>query len=476
MSHQKFASRVIALIALNLLVKMVWIFFVERKVQLEVGFANYGEYYSILNFTLILGIINDPGLHNYLIQSLASSSSLNNSSKFLQLKFFLAVAYIAVSWAIALIIGIGGLLLWLLLAYQVLFSFLNYQRSFLKAHQLYTAEVFLSVFDKALLIVAFLPLLYFNFGLQWSVRVYVLAQIISVFIAVACCGFYLYKKQITLFKAVCFSFDFSLLKKLVPYALFAFLVLAYQKTDAILLVKLLPNGEEQSGVYAAAYRFLDASSMLPILFASLFYPTLCNLITRKLSIGTLVRDSLFTLLGLSLIIAFVSWFFRAPLMELFYQQQNTPQLELLFGLLMFALPLIVMYYVFSSVFTAQERFRILNGVSALGFAVNLLMNFILIPRYQVVGAGMASLISFALVALLYLLFYHQNFKPLTQKNAYLKLALFTAFLWVFGQIITSFALHWMIMLPLYAILSLTLALMLKIVKTPKQFFKARHCQ
>ena len=42
------------LIILNLLVKPVWLFFIDRQVQLAVGYEEYGKYFAILNLSYVL--------------------------------------------------------------------------------------------------------------------------------------------------------------------------------------------------------------------------------------------------------------------------------------------------------------------------------------------------------------------------------------------------------------------------------------
>ncbi|NBP74833.1 MAG: polysaccharide biosynthesis protein, partial [Crocinitomicaceae bacterium] len=53
------------MIFLNLLIKPLAIFGIDASVQNEVGFIQYGTYFSLLNLSLILNILLDLGLNNY---------------------------------------------------------------------------------------------------------------------------------------------------------------------------------------------------------------------------------------------------------------------------------------------------------------------------------------------------------------------------------------------------------------------------
>lgn len=459
MAYKNFTRAVTLLIVVNLLIKLIWIFFVERNVQLSVGFEAFGMYYSVFNLTLILGVINDPGLNNYLINYVSKEKDTGRTiSEIFYFKLFLSAGYVVVSIGVSYLIGFKDYqLLLLLVIYQLAFSFLGYLRSFLKAYQFLNAEVLFSVIDKGILIFLLLPLLYVDNGFVWTIHFYVICQIAALLLGVALCSYYLNKKNIKVFYLKHISFNVIILKKLFPFATFAFMVLAYNRLDAVMLKKMLPNGAMQTGIYAAAYRFLDAASMLPILFASLFYPVICKAIGNHQKIGQLIKSSLSFLLSLSVIIATSACFYRQPIMDLLYGQNATPQLALIFGVLMCSLPLIVIYYVFSTVFTANNNLKALNIVSAMGLCINILLNILLIPNYQVLGAAVSSFVSFSSIGLTYILLYHTYFKYKFDGFFWFKMVLFVFLLTALGYLLFYLTLVWMLSFAVYLILSTTLA-------------------
>ncbi|WP_017256899.1 oligosaccharide flippase family protein [Pedobacter arcticus] len=477
MDKKTFASQVTVLVLVNLLVKLIWIFFIERKVQITVGFQNFGLYYSIFSFTLILGVINDPGLNNYLVQYLNKGEThTNHISNLFYIKTFLAGLYVFISVSIGLLLGFNNYnLLGLLILYQVLFSLLTYLRSFLKGHQLLKSEIFFSVLDKGLFIIAFLPVLFFDNSFSWTVSFYVIAQIIALTLALILCTLHLYRKKIFVFGVQKSIPDLAtqevnhfppqqggfilgnekkaILKKIAPFAVFAFLVLAYNKIDTVMLAKMLPDGDMQNGVYVAAYRFLDAASMFPILFATLFFPVLCKIISDKKKTAELINNSIAVLMPITIIIAMASWFYRDHLMALLYAQNGGATLALIFGILMFSLPLVVIYYVFSTFFTASNRLRLLNLISAAGLAVNIGLNTLLIPKYQALGAALSSLASFFIIGLTYLIFYHVVFKHPFPKVIWIKIFALIVLLTALGYLTICIPQNWMSGFSLYLLLA-----------------------
>ena len=78
------------LIALNLLVKPIWIFFIDRQIQNVVGYEEYGKYFAVLNLSYVLFFLSDAGLSNMLNQKLANNITIN-VKQLLQIKFILPI-------------------------------------------------------------------------------------------------------------------------------------------------------------------------------------------------------------------------------------------------------------------------------------------------------------------------------------------------------------------------------------------------
>ena len=76
------------LIILNMLVKPVWLFFIDRRVQLIVGYEEYGKYFAILNLSYVLFFLSDVGISNMMNQRMANGLTVN-ILQLLRIKLFL---------------------------------------------------------------------------------------------------------------------------------------------------------------------------------------------------------------------------------------------------------------------------------------------------------------------------------------------------------------------------------------------------
>src|SRR5690606_11557829 len=68
-----FAQNLLFVIAVNLLVKPLWIFMIDRTVQNKVGHADYGMYQALFNLGLVFQILLDFGINSYNSKSLAEN-------------------------------------------------------------------------------------------------------------------------------------------------------------------------------------------------------------------------------------------------------------------------------------------------------------------------------------------------------------------------------------------------------------------
>jgi O-antigen/teichoic acid export membrane protein len=464
MTAKKFINQVSLLIILNLIVKLIWVFFIERNIQLKVGFAEYGLYYSIFNFTLVLSVIADPGLSNFMVKKMASGNQEDSHFSFLSVKIVLSVIYLAFTLITAYLLNYTSRqLLLVLVAYQVLWSFLIYLRSYLKVNQLFYLDAVFSVLDKLLLVLALFPILAFADDFLWSTIFYASCQLITLFISIVVCTIVLYQNQIDIFKAFWLKLDFKVVKPLIPFAIFAFLVLAHQKIDSMMLEKIAENGPLETGIYAAAYRFLDAATMVPILFASFLYPLLANLIGQQKMFNNLVNNSMKLLGAFSIIISISAWFYRTEIMDLFYGKAFSQDLALVFGLLMFTVFFQTVYYVYSSVFTANNNLKLLCYISLTSLAINIILNIILIPIYAALGAAISNLISFGVMALVYIFTYSQYFHFKPNYTNWFKLFALVVLMCFTAYFLNYMAFNWMVSLAVLLIAGLAISFLLRLI-------------
>ena len=103
----KFYSSLSLLILVNLFIKPVWIFGIDRNVQNTVGFAEYGLYFSLYNLSILFSFLLDWGFTNFMNREVAfNNDGRHRPAVFLRYKIILALVYAAIVFSFALITGI----------------------------------------------------------------------------------------------------------------------------------------------------------------------------------------------------------------------------------------------------------------------------------------------------------------------------------------------------------------------------------
>ena len=159
-----------------------------------------------------------------------------------------------------------------------------------------------------------------------------------------------------------------------------------------MLERLLPDplGKEQAGIYAQAFRLLDAVSMFGVLMAGMLLPIFSKMIKQKEHIGEMVKLSFNLLIVPALIIAISSIYYNREIMSVLYKSNTVHSSELL-GILMTGFIGIATSYIFGTLLTANGSIKQLNIMAFAGMVLNITLNLILIPRFLAFGSAYASL-------------------------------------------------------------------------------------
>ncbi len=436
---RKFITNLLLLLFLNVLIKPFWIFGIDRTVQNMVGNESYGLYFSLLSFSMILNIFLDLGITNYNNKNIAQHHQLlkKHISNIVGLKFLLAGVYVIICLIAAFIIGYKDVqlhLLFFLMLNQFLISFTFYLRSNISGLHLFRTDSLLSVLDRSLMIVICSVLLFTNitghaFRIEWFVYSQTVAYLITSLITFAVVLSHTGKLK--------FHFDrrffMVFLKKSYPYALLILLMSFYNRIDSVMLERLLTNGKEQAGIYAFAFRLLDAVSMLGVLFAGLLLPIFARMIKQKQEIGSMVQFSFLLLFVPALIISLSSGFYDIEIMTLL--KSSHPELTApIFRLLMVSFLGIATTYIFGTLLTANGSIRQLNWMAITGMGINIGLNLLLIPIMQAHGSAWASLSTQLFTALTQTILAVIFLKLTINYRVIGKLALFVAFVFLAGTI------------------------------------------
>ena len=397
---RKFLTNLILLVALNLLIKPFWVLGIDRTVQNVVGAESYGLYFALFNFSMLLNILLDVGITSFNNRNISQHRFLlhKHLSNIIGLKLLFAIVYAVFSLITAAIIGYSRIqfhLLLFLIVNQFLISFTLYLRSNISALHLFRTDSLISVLDRTLMIIICSVLLFTNitggiFRIEWFVyaqtAAYVITAVITLFVVISKSG------RVTI--RINRSFAMVFIRKSYPYALLILLMAFYNRIDSVMIERLLPDplGKQEAGIYAQAFRLLDAVAMFGALVAGLLLPMFSSMIKKKEAVGPIVNLAVSLLFVPSVIIAVSSLLYDRDIMELLYHSHIEDSADIL-GLLMMGFVGIATTYIFGTLLTANGSIRELNLMAAGGMILNVVLNLVLIPKYFALGSAVASMIT-----------------------------------------------------------------------------------
>lgn len=403
--QKKFVTNLALLLFLNLLIKPFWVLGIDREVQNRfAGTPDYGLYFALFNFSFLLNILLDLGITNFNNKNIAQNNHLltKHFSSLVILKFALAIVYIAFTLICGLVIGYDFRMMKMLMILgfnQFLIYFILYLRSNLAGLHLFKTDSIVSVLDRFIMIGICAVLLWGNvtsgkLDIMWFIYAQTAAYGLTALII-----FVIVTSKTELLKLKWnYPFFIMILKQSFPFAILVLLMTFYNRIDAVMLERLLKDEGIESGIYAQAYRLLDATQMIAYLFSGLLLPIFSKMIKQKDSVEQLVKLSYLLLIIPAITIAGTCVFYRVEIMELLYHKNHIEESARVFAILMSCFVAVSTTYVFGTLLTANGNLKQLNIMAASGMLINITLNFFLIPKFFSSGAAVSSIITQFLTA------------------------------------------------------------------------------
>ncbi|MBQ9417809.1 MAG: oligosaccharide flippase family protein [Bacteroidales bacterium] len=397
--QKKLLSGLFWVLLANLIVKPLWIFGIEVGVQNAVGNATYGFYFAVFNLAYIFNILLDVGITNYNTRNIAQHPQLVGKylGGILTAKIALLGLYLLVAFSAGMALGYSSeefhLLAWLCLA-QFLNSLILYLRSNLEGLLLFKWDSLFSVLDRLLMIAICGCMLWTPLRVHFNIRWFVYAQVAAYALTALTALWVIARRTGRLRLRWNGLFTWAILKESAPFALLVLLMASYNRIDPILLRHLA--GAAEAGIYAGAFRLLDALTMVAYLVSVPLLPVFSRICSQKGneaqrqelsgSISLVFWPMMVFAVGVS--VAGAIW--AEPLMELLYHGSGAAYVPV-FRVVVFGIIPICITYIFGTLLTADGKLRLLNLLAATSLLLNVVINLLLIPRLGAAGSAWASL-------------------------------------------------------------------------------------
>ena len=396
-----FFSSLLLLVILNLIIKPLWVFGIDRQVQNVTGLEAYGNYFALLNLCMMMQFLLDLGITPYFNRKF--SAEPNNvemlASQAFTIKLLLSLLFTLVVMLVAFFTGVANWsLLGMLMVMQVLTTFLLLFRAYLSGAQQFNQDAWLSVTDKIFVIVATGWLLLWP-GMSGGVTInrFVMIQIGGMVLSVGLAIFFLYRHRKDILMVRLNIDSGIILKSSLPFALNIFFMTALFRADGFMVERLVENGDYHAGVYASAFRLTDAVNMMGFLVAGFLLPYISRNWQNKAASELVLRVCLYFLLVPAIVIATAGWFLADEINNLLYHAR-APEASVVIRILLLCLPALAVIQVYGTHLTATGHIKTFLGISAFFALLNISLNVFIIPAFGNEGAAWTAVATQSLFA------------------------------------------------------------------------------
>lgn len=179
-------------------------------------------------------------------------------------------------------------------------------------------------------------------------------------------------------------------------AAFAFFLAAvfvkiYSYVDSFILNAFI--GKEAVGLYSVAYKLTYAFQFLPLAFVGALYPTFATHAHEPKQLRKVFLDAEWYLALIGMPIVFGIFALAPEIITFFYGAEYGGSIPAL-SVLIFVLVAIFLDFPIGSLLNATGRQSTKTAIMGMTMVMNVVSNMLLVPRFDVVGASIAAVISF----------------------------------------------------------------------------------
>ncbi|MDP2209116.1 MAG: flippase [Bacteroidota bacterium] len=217
------------------------------------------------------------------------------------------------------------------------------------------------------------------------------------------------KKIISTLPRFQFKESLKLLRKGIPFFLWAIFGLIYYRVDAVMLSFMTP--ESIVGWYGAAYRFFDIVMFLPNIFSIAVFPILSRIWKDKEGLSLTTSKSLDFIIIAGIPVSISLFFFAHQIINLFYGLAGFGPTVLILKIFSVGILLVYIDMILGTAILASDKLRQWSLVALAAVFINVGLNYFMIPYTQVnygnggIGAAIATIITefFVMLCALYLI-------------------------------------------------------------------------
>lgn len=353
------------------------------------GAEGFGVLSFALAFTGIFGVFTDLGLSQLTVREIARNKKLANKyiANIIPIKLFLILLTL---FLIVFFINLLGyppdtiLVVYIISISIILNSFIQTFKSIYQAHEKMEYISFFNILNSFLLLVGVVIAINQQFDVIGFAALYLIASLIVLIFNI----FVVYRRFIDFSFSLDVQFWKFIIKESLPFGLSSIFVVIYFYIDSVMLSLL--KGDEVVGWYNASYKLVFVLLFIPGVYFSSIYPVMSKLyVSSKESLKFMYSTSMKYMLVIGFMIGISTVILADDIIILIFGSEYQPSiiaLQILIWAVFFSFLAHAPMYTLNSI----NRQVIYTKVVFIGVIVNIIFNSLLIPRFSLFGASVAT--------------------------------------------------------------------------------------
>ena len=425
------------------LLRLILIVFVARTL----GALEYGKFTFAFSFAMLFVVFSDFGISSIMVREFSKDKKKENTfSSILSLKIILSIIalvfLIVGSFFITQSIEIRKII-WILSIFIIVDSLLEFFYSFLRSRQKMHIEALAKICQSVLLFfIGFVVI--FNFPNVYNLSFsYLISGFVVLLIFLFFFNFKVFKLKI--------NFDCSVWKNILlfswPLALAGIASTVYSQIDSVMMGSW--GYMVQTGWYNAAYRIIGVLIIPGAIMSSSFMPALSSAyVNSKDKFIKIYKYFLDSVVFISIPILIGGFVLAPKIINWVYDSNYLPSIFAMQILLAVVFITYLIYPLSAMLLIVNQQKKIFLA-TVLGGIVNVILNLILIPKFDLYGAAIATLITYIFLLVLMFIFLNKYSDiPWLDINTF------------FGVIISSAVMYFVITIPMISQLHVLLSVLI----------------
>ncbi len=394
------------LVGISRIVETLISYIIIVLISRYLGAEGLGQYSFIFGFAGLFFIFADLGLNSLMVKDLSKDFSNADSyiSNIFSLKLILSILvfvayfifiFFVSSGDVFILLLIVGLMYFFNLFMQIGLSVLQVKSDGMIMSIIYILERVLSLTGAIFVLIIYQSLVLFMLVLFFS-------NLIKCFL------FWFYGKKYFQFR---FDLNQSLLFKLVksafPFLLIGGFSLIFIRIDTVMLGFM--KSYALVGLYSSSYKLIDMLSMVPSLLLVFGFPTLSKLFVSDKNSAKLLFEKIISYSLIIVLPVIVGVFFVGERVLEFIYNFNSFESFIAFKILIIALLFIYLTTIMGYLISSADKQKVFAWIAGIGAFLNILLNFILIPKFSLYGAAFATLFTYLLMFILMYFYIRKEF-------------------------------------------------------------------